>query len=52
MWGFMLLWMPMAAALTRRAKRKMGFALTVVVHLPGRDLRDGDQSDWLSIPTW
>lgn len=29
MWGFMLLWMPMAAALTRRAaKRKMGFALT------------------------
>lgn len=29
MWGFMLLWMPMAALLTRRAaKRNMGFALT------------------------
>lgn len=29
MWGFMLLWMPLAALLTRRAaKRNMGFALT------------------------
>lgn len=29
MWGFMLLWMPMAVLLTRRAaKRNMGFALT------------------------
>ena len=46
MWGFMLLWMPMAAALTRRAaKRKMGFALTWwSFTLPRRDLRDGDQS--------